>query len=152
MILEKRRFSPMNPARPFMHSSFMCLGGGGRGHPYPYPHDLKIGTLPPNCAIKMDHPRPPPGGPHPQKRGQPPPLKIDPTPPAMGARVTKSARNPWHWDFISSAFGWHWSLFSSLWNWAPHIMLRDLLTEKCSQKKVTDFGYPTEHVDSENWK
>jgi hypothetical protein len=26
--------------------------------------------------------------------------------------------------------------------WYMHIMLRDLLTQKCSQKTVTDFGYP----------
>jgi hypothetical protein len=33
-------------------------------------------------------------------------------------------------------------------------MLRDLLTQKCMQKKDTDFGYPRgpEHVDSENIK
>jgi hypothetical protein len=31
-----------------------------------------------------------------------------------------------------------------------HIILRDLLTQKCSQKRVTDFGYWI--VDSENIK
>jgi hypothetical protein len=32
-------------------------------------------------------------------------------------------------------------------------MLRDLLTQKCvDKKKVTDSGYPVEHVDSENIK
>jgi hypothetical protein len=30
-----------------------------------------------------------------------------------------------------------WNFFLLL-----HIMLRDLLTQKCTQKKVTDFGYP----------
>jgi hypothetical protein len=45
-------------------------------------------------------------------------------------RYTKSE------TFLRALFGQH----------APYIMLRDLLTQKCMNKKVTDFGYPSKNM------